>query len=205
MTALILGLITNSAKNSFDAVRKTVEDTSVQVLALDRVLARYGPETASIREHLKQVVGERLGRLSPSGRSEPVARNATSVAMGSRAESLPDDIRLLDPKDVLQRSLQSQGVDLAESILQAPWLVAAGSRASVPTPFLVVLLFWLTLIFVCYGMLAPRNASVLMVLFVCSLSIGAALFVVIELDGPFDGLIRVSPGPLRVAYDQVNR
>ena len=149
----------------------------MQVLALDRVLARYGPETAcvgpclarygpetaSIREHLKQVVGERLGKLDPSDRSEPVARDATSVAMGSRAESLADDIRLLDPKDELQRSLQSRGVDFAESILQAPWLVAAGSRASVPTPFLVVLLFWLTLIFTCYGMLAPRKGTVIAV------------------------------------------
>ena len=125
--------------------------------------------------------------------------------MGSGAESLADAIRLLDPKDELQRSLQVEGVDFAESILQAPWLMAAGSRASVPTPFLVVLLFWLTLIFTCYGMLAPRKGTVIAVLFVCSLSIGAALFVIIELDGPFDGLIRVSPDPLRVAYGQVNR
>ena len=69
----------------------------------------------------------------------------------------------------------------------------------------MVLLFWLTLTFTCYGMLAPRNGTVIAVLFVCSLSVGAALFVVIELDGPFDGVIRVSPEPLRVAHSQVNR
>ena len=133
MTALVLGLITNSAKNSFDGVNNAVRDTAAQVLALDRVLARYGPETAGIREHLKQVVEERLDRTWPSERSETGAETRPARATGSRAEALADSIRLLEPKDGLQRALQGRGVDLVESILQARWLVAAGSRASVPT------------------------------------------------------------------------
>ena len=186
-------------------VNNAVRDTAAQVLALDRVLARYGPETAGIRDHLKQVVEERLNKTWPSERSETGAEGVTSEGTAYRAEALADSIRLLEPKDELQRALQGRGVDLVESVLQARWLVAAGSRATVPTAFLVVLLYWLTLTFTCYGMLAPRNSTVIAVLFVCALSVGCALFVVIELDGPFDGVIRISPEPLRVAHGQVNR
>jgi hypothetical protein len=205
MTALVLGLVTASAKSSFDAVDNAVKDTAVQVLALDRVLARYGPETGEIRGQLKQAIGERIDMIWPSASSRPVALDPTLTGMASRVESLADAIRSLMPRDDLQRALQIRAVDLSERMLQARWLVMAGTEVSVPTPFLVVLLFWLTVAFASFGMFAPRNGTVIAVLFVCALSIGGALFLVLELDGPFDGLLRVSPDPLRFAYTHVNR
>ena len=54
MTALVLALVTASAKNSFDAVDTTVKQTATQLLALDRVLARYGSETGEIRKSLQR-------------------------------------------------------------------------------------------------------------------------------------------------------
>jgi hypothetical protein len=46
---------------------------------------------------------------------------------------------------------------------------------------------------------------VVAVLFVCALSVGSAVFLVLEMDGPFDGLLKVSPDPLRYAYAHLNR
>jgi hypothetical protein len=205
MTALVLSLVTASAKSSFDAVNNAVKESAVQVLALDRVLARYGPDTGQIRSQLKQVIGERIDMIWPSDSSRPVALDPTTAGTAPRVESLTDAIRSLQPRDDLQRALQTRAVDLAERMLQAPWLVMSGSQASVPTPFFVVLLFWLTVIFASIGMFAPRNGTVIAVLFVCSLSIGGALFLVLELAGPFDGFIRVSPDPIRFAYTHINR
>jgi len=205
MTALVLGLVTASAKSSFDAVDNAVKETAVQLLALDRVLARYGPETGQIRSQLKQAVGERIDMIWPSDSSRPRALDPTASGMAPRVEALADAIRSLKPHDDLQRALQTRAVDLAEGLLQARWLATAGSEASVPLPFLVVLLFWLTVTFASFGLFAPRNGTVIVVLFVCALSIGGALFLVLELDGPFDGLLRVSPDPLRFAYTHINR
>lgn len=205
MTALVLGLVTASAKSSFDAVDNAVKETAVQLLALDRVLARYGPETGQIRGQLKQAVGERIDMIWPSDSSRPRALDPTASGMAPRVEALADAIRSLKPHDDLQRALQTRAVDLAEALLQARWLATAGSEASVPLPFLVVLLFWLTVTFASFGLFAPRNGTVIVVLFVCALSIGGALFLVLELDGPFDGLLRVSPDPLRFAYTHINR
>lgn len=205
MTALVLGLVTASAKSSFDAVDNAVKETAVQLLALDRVLARYGPETGQIRGQLKQAVGERIDMIWPSDSSRPRALDPTASGMAPRVEALADAIRSLKPHDDVQRALQTRAVDLAEALLQARWLATAGSEASVPLPFLVVLLFWLTVTFASFGLFAPRNGTVIVVLFVCALSIGGALFLVLELDGPFDGLLRVSPDPLRFAYTHINR
>ena len=205
MTALILGLVTASAKNSFDSIDGAVKETAVQLLTLDRVLARYGPETGQIRAGLKQAVGERIDMIWPTSSSRPVSLDPTTADMAPRVEALADAIRSLRPHDDLQRALQPGAVELAERVLQARWLVQASAEVSVPMPFLVVLLFWITATFVSFGMFAPRNATVIVVLFVCALSIGGALFLVLELDGPFAGLLRVSPDPLRFAYTHINR
>jgi hypothetical protein len=204
MTALVLGLVTASAKSSFDAVDGAVKETAVQLLALDRNLARYGPETGEIRKGLKQAVGERIDMIWPNDSSRPAGIDPTTAGMATRVEALADAIRSLKPHDELQRALQTRAVDLAESMLQARWLAMAGTGASVPVPFLVVLLFWITLTFAAFGMFAP-NRTAITVLFVCALSIGGALFLVLEMDGPFDGLLRVAPDPLRFAYTHINR
>jgi len=204
MTALVLGLVTASAKSSFDTVDGEVKATAVHLLTLDRTLARFGPETGDIRKALKQAVGDRIEMNWPSDSSRPVRVDPTTAGSASRVEALADAIRTLKPKDDLQRALQSRAVDLAEGLLQARWLAAAASQASVPMPFLVVLLFWITITFSVFGMFAP-NRTAIAVLFVCALSMGGALFLVLEMDGPFDGLLRVSSDPLRFAHAHIDR
>ena len=123
----------------------------------------------------------------------------------AEAEGLADAIRGLTPRDDVQRALQSRALDLAEALLQARRLVLAGTETSVPVLFLVVLLFWLTITFASFGLTAPRNATVLAVLCVCALSVGSAIFLVLEMDGPFDGWLRVSAAPWRYAHAHRNQ
>ena len=56
------------------------------------------------------------------------------------------------------------------------WRSHAGWRLTeqkntLPTPFLVVLVFWLTAMFASFGLFSPRNAIALAVLFVGALSL----------------------------------
>ena len=127
------------------------------------------------------------------------------AAAATGVEELADGIRGLTPRDASQRALQSRALDLAEALLQARWLVFASTGTSVPLPFFVVLLFWLTITFASFGLFAPRNATVLVALFVCALSVGGAVFLILEMDGPFDGLVKVSADPLRYAHAHLNQ
>jgi hypothetical protein len=200
MTALVLGLVTASAKNSFDSVNTAVKTFATQTLALDRTLARYGAETGDIRKELQRVVGGRIELIWPQDSSKPVSLDPLS---GS--EEIARAIRNLKPKDDFQRALQARALDLGETLLQSRWIVSTSIGASVPLPFLAVLLFWLTITFASFGLFAPRNAMVIAVLFVCALSVASALFLVLEMDGPFDGVLKVSPEPLRSAYARLNQ
>jgi hypothetical protein len=206
MTALVLGLVTASAKSSFDSVDTAVRQTATQVLALDRILARYGSDTGEIRKGLQRAIGARIDTIWPPDSSKPANLDPMRSGAASGTEGLADAIRGLKPHDDSQRALQARALDLTEALLQTRWLVtAAGSGVAIPVPFLAVLLFWLTITFVSFGLFAPRNAMVVTVLFVCALSVGSAVFLVLEMDGPFDGLLKVSGDPLRYAHAHLNR
>lgn len=202
MTALVLGLVTASAKSSFDAVDTALKHSAMDILTLDRLLARYGPETKEIRVALQHVVASRIETIWPQNSSRPA--DIEPLRAASEVEGLADAIRGLDARDDFHRSLQARALDLAETLLQMRWLVVARGGTSVAPPFLVVLLFWLTITFASFGLFAPRNATVLAVLFVCALSVGSAAFLILEMDGPFDGMIKVSADPLRYAVGHLN-
>jgi hypothetical protein len=205
MTALVLGLVTASAKGAFDAVDMGVKETAIEMLTLDRALARFGPETSAIRTGLKQAVGNRIETIWPQSPASPEILDPMGSGAVLAAERLTEAIRGLQPRNDSQRALQSRALDLAEGLLQARWLALTGTASSVPVPFLAILLFWLTITFTSFGLFAPRNGTVLAVLFFCALSVGSAVFLVLEMDAPFDGLLKVSAEPWRYAYTHLNQ
>ncbi len=204
MTALVLGLMTASAKSSFDAIDSAVKKAAIDVLAFDRVLARYGSETDQIRKDMQRIIGARLEVIWPQGSSKPADLNPMS-GVGAEVERFAHAIYALNPRDDYQRALKSRALDLSEGLLQSRWLMFAATQPAVRAPFLVILLFWLAITFASFGVFAPRNAVVLTVLLVCALSVSLAVFLVLEMDTPFDGLLTVSLDPMRYAYAHLNQ
>jgi hypothetical protein len=202
MTALILGLVTASAKSSFEALDAAVKHVVADVLTLDRVLARYGDEGQPLRGELQQFVESRMTTLWP----EQIARDTRpDVADVTRLERMVESIHTLQARDATQRRLRSRAMQLGESILEARWLVFSSIGASIPVPFMAVLVFWLTMIFGSFGLFAPRNGTVIAALFACSLSVAGAIFLILEMDGPFTGVIRISPDPVHYALSRINQ
>jgi hypothetical protein len=195
LAALVLGLLVASAKGSFDTQSNEVTELSANVALLDRILAHYGPEATEARNLLRRAAVRIDDRMWPNDHSGP-----SGLAPGSAtAESVYDKIQQLLPKDNAQRSLQVQAMSIANSLLQTRWLMYEQNASSVPLPLLVVLVLWLTIIFVSFGLFAPRNATVVASLFVSALSVSCAILLILEMYRPFEGLIQISGAPLRAA------
>ena len=204
ITALVLGLVTASAKSSFDAADAAVEQSATNILELDRTLARYGSETNEIRRALQHALRARIDTIWPQDSSKPIDLDPMRAGTGRAAEGIAAAIHGLRPRDDSQRELRLRALELAETMLRARWLSVAAEK-SVSVTFFLILVFWLTITFASFGLFAPRNATVLAVLFVCALSVGSALFLVLEMDAPFDGVLKVSAEPLRYALDHLNQ
>jgi hypothetical protein len=202
LTALVLGLLIASAKSSFDAQTADVTEMSAKVVLLDRVLANYGPEAKEVRDLLRGVVALNLDRLWPQERS---TTSGPPVPARFGSEVLYQRIQALSPTNETQRSLQAQATSLAMSLGETRWLMYAQAANSVSKPMLAILVFWLTMIFISFGLSAPRNLTVTSALLVCALSVSGAIFLILELYAPYGGLIAVSSAPLRNALMQLGQ
>ena len=201
MSALVLALLTSSAKGSYDTQRNELTQVSANVILLDRVLAHYGPETKEARDLLKLSAAGMIDRMGPNEPVQTVKPGPTTTS----GELFFDKIQELTPKNEVQHSLQAQAISLSIGIGQARLLLFEQGGRSIPMPFLVLLIFWVTVIFLSFGLFAPHNATVIATLFLCALSVSGAIFLIMELDRPFGGVIQISSAPLRNAIANIDR
>jgi hypothetical protein len=201
MAALILGLLVNSAKTNYDTQRNTVIQLSAKISTLDRVLSLYGPETTDVRSQLRTATE---GLVSSLWREE----------RGVKPDFAPDTqagtaiyiaIHSLSPRDDIQRTLKTQAITLASQIGELRALLVAQSVAYISRPLLAVLITWLVVIFLSFSVLAPRNVIAMTTLIVAAFSISGAIFLIIELDRPFGGLISISNEPLLRALSNMGK
>jgi hypothetical protein len=64
--------------------------------------------------------------------------------------------------------------------------------------------FWLSAIFLSFTLFAPTNLVVMISLLVGTMSFACAIFLVLELDNPFTGLMGISSLTLRSALLPLN-
>jgi hypothetical protein len=205
MTALLLGLVTATAKGSFDSQDAAVRNAAAGILSLDRLLARYGPEAQPARAMLKSAVADRIESIwsNPGTVSAQSAPALASQQNPPPAEQLENMILRLEPGSTSQRWMQTEALKLTEEVMRTRWRILGSSSGSVPRMFLVVVIFWLAMTFGSFGLSAPRNATVVTVFGIAALSVAAAVFLILELDGPLDGIVMISSGPLRFALDNL--
>jgi len=203
LTALVLGLLVSSAKSSFDAMNAGIAQTGAKVLLVDHVLADYGPETKEVREQLRNTVASVIERVWPETKTATGGLRAMESV--DAAKTLQAKLRELTPKNDLQKSLLAQVSQISTDVLQTRLLLMEGQQNTLPSPFLVLLIFWLTGLFISFGLFAPPNGLVLTVLLICALSVSSAIFLVLEMNRPLDGFIKASNAPLRKAVELIGK
>ena len=191
MSALILGILVASAKGSYDVEKAEVIQLGAKITYLDRVLLNYGPEAKPVRVLLRQAVTGAIERMWAE------SMDGSQMDPGAIwSEALPKAVQALTPANDEQRAFKAQAISLGTELGQMRWLLYEQADSSISHPLLIVVVSWLALIMGSIGLFAPRNATAVIALFLASLSVSGALFLILELDRPFDGLIRISRRPL---------
>jgi len=202
LAALVLGLLIASAKTSFDLKTNQVRQMTATIILLDDLLAQYGPEAAHLRQLLRQSIeplANRIWREEGSSAGKPVHFESSAQALAFESE-----LEHLSPANDAQRSLQSRAIAAFTEGAQTRLQLFAQAGGSIPAPFLVILVFWLSAIFVSFTVFARTNLVVMTSLLVCALSFAGAIFLVLELDNPFTGLMGISSSTLRSALLPLN-
>jgi hypothetical protein len=197
ISALVLGLLVSSAKVSFDRFDDELTQNAARVVILDRTLEEYGPQADAIRALIKAGFARRLELLFSS---DAATKNTVDGALAvTQEENIDTRLFALAPGGPVQQGLQARAVELNGEINMTNALIHAQREDSIPTALLVVLGAWLALIFATFGLFAPRNAVVAGALLACSMSASGAVFLILEMNSPFTGLITISSAPMHEA------
>ena len=135
-------------------------------------MAHYGPETTAPRAMLHRSAENMLTR--------PLA--GERIRTGSaRSQDLPGDalyaaVQSLTPQSEAERAFKAEAMTKAVELGEMRWLLYEQSGRSISTTLLVVLICWLAILFISFGLLAPANGTAVAALMVSALSASGAFF-----------------------------
>ncbi|QEL26105.1 DUF4239 domain-containing protein [Bosea sp. F3-2] len=199
MTSLVLGLMITSAKSRFDAVNQDVHSYATELILLDRMLFLYGPEAGETRQRL----------LAYTERAANGHWTAEGGLSDKTSEQLLEDVgtrlRTLEPNRDPQLSIWNDMREQYRKVLELRWSLVEQAEGSLPRPLMLMVVAWLVLIFAIFGFRAPRNAVVVTGFVAAAALIGGAIYLIVDMDVPFEGPIQVSSAPLQRALTEMRR
>jgi hypothetical protein len=198
ISALVLGLLISNANSSFIALGGQVTSLSAQIIRLDQILRRYGPDTEPTREILRQYAKQKAEDLFPTGGggARPHLGNPSTYELLQQVE---DSLLVLKPANPRDQWWLGQAMILAAKIGDARWILAQQVGQGTPKAFVALLVFWLTLLFASFALFAPRNFTSAATLTLCALAVSGAVGMILELEQGLGGVIHISPQPMRQA------
>jgi hypothetical protein len=198
MTALVIGLMISTASTSFTARDTHVAELSTDIVKMADVLDRYGSGAEPIRQALNDYTKRTYQDLfSPNRQSRTVENAATNKILNK----IQDAVINLKPADPRQTWLAAQALQLSNDISSARWLLVQEESSSFPLPFLGAVVLWLIVLFLSYGMFTPKNLTAVIAIFLCAFAVSAAIKLVLDMEAPFEGGIKLSSPPIHLSSD----
>ncbi len=201
LASLVLGLMIATVKTSFDATDNAMRAYAANLVTLDETLRDYGEAALPARRLVRDYTQRLLHDNWPVQGGRPFVSEDRQA--GDILEREREAVRALTPVDTGQSWLKEQALQGSTALLRQRWMMIEHAGPSVRPTVIVILTAWIVAIFASFGLNAPRNATVAAALLVCSLAIGSSIFLVLELDSPFYGLMRLSSRPMRTALSHM--
>lgn len=197
LTAVVVGLVTASAATEFEQANTAVATVAAEALDTDHILRSYGPDAAPIRLQLKQSVQRWTDRVQAGQGSDDRLGDSPGSGYRSDPEAIYAAVAGLTPTTDMQRELRERALALIGNpdLVQHRWLFTVQPE-SMPKVFFVVVLGWMILEFLCFGLCSPRGAAVYLLIGVAAVVVSSAMFLILELKDPINGYVRVSVEPL---------
>jgi hypothetical protein len=213
--AIVLGLLITSAKTDYDTIESDIRSFSASVVQLDYSLNELGPAGVPMRGQLARFAAASIAatwgdQKPPPGDYYPrlTGNDAASIArasprLGQMLEQVGGALRAMPTTDLAATRTEASALRLLNVAETERWRIVEASRGTLSTPFFIMLVFWLMVIFLCFGLSAPLNHLSLTVIALSGLALASALFVIIDLYTPYSGIFTVSSAPAREGLQQM--
>ena len=203
LSALVLGLLISSARTSFESDRASVVEIAADVLVIDRALAQYGDQAKPARDALRGFLERAIEGMTLY--EHRIDEEAVTQAPMPHMAQLQTSLLALAPTTEAQRWLSARALTLSGELERARVLFAERGTGSISLAFFLVLTAWLAMLYVALALFAPNNATATLTAFGSALAFAAGIFLILELDTSFHGLIRLSHEPLVKTLELLGR
>jgi hypothetical protein len=206
--ALVLGLLTASVKDGYATAAHDREEYALQLTLLDRCLRDYGPDSAAARADIRSYTAAVIASTWPS-EPPPVGvpypstagmpRVGASPVLGSLINQVGLELSRLAPADPPHERFVALCLERYRDVLHARLDVIEDARAQLFGPFYAILVFWLMIIYACFGLAAPRNSLSLITIGLSATSLSSVVFVIVDLSQPYGGCFGIPSTAMRDA------
>jgi hypothetical protein len=213
--ALVMSLILASVRNSYDAAFHDRSHYAASLAELDSCMRDYGPELTEARAKLHGYTAAVIASTWPGEPWPQGVELLPDTAKMPRFGEVPilagimNEIGIavagLAPEDSLHQSLSARCTADYREVIDARWAVIEDVHGSLSPPFAAVLMFWLTLVFLSFGLQAPRNMLAGVAIGIGIVSVTSVMFVILDLDLPYGGLFGIPSTSMRLALTDMLR
>jgi uncharacterized membrane protein YjjB (DUF3815 family) len=201
LAALVLGLLIVSTKTNFDTRSQEIETFSANLTLLDRELVQFGSVSKDIRTLLRAFITQKIMQTWRADRGlTPVADQVRTARI---LDDIEDRLRALTPPDEVQRAARTSALHLAGELKRTSRLLSVQQGSQTPRPFLIAVIFWVSVLFLSFTIFAPLNTTVIATIFIGALSVAIAVNLIFDMDQPFSGFVRISPMSMQQALDRM--
>lgn len=209
--ALMLSLLTASAKTSFDVVTDDFHVFASDLIQLDTTLRTYGDEGDKARALLRAYTAAMTASTWPHEPAPPGDYYPRNILPKDASDNLDDvrldqllndagkEIRRLPATDPYHTALRSEGLEQFTRTMDAHWKLIEEAHSSISVPFFLTLAFWLFVIFLSFGLIAPHNALAVVTIGLGTILLASVVYVMVDFDTLFRGFIIVTSQPMRDA------
>jgi hypothetical protein len=201
LAALVIGLMIASAKNTYDSQNTNIRQLGANAVLVDQLLTQYGSDTKAARTLLREIIpsaSSRIWQENASGKGD-----GSAFVVSDMAERFYNAVESLKTTNSKQTSLKSRITQITTEMGRTRLLVFTQGNDGIPLPFFVVLVFWLVVIFASFSLFAERSLIMVVSTLVLALSVSSALFLIVDLSHPFQGLMQISNHHLHVVLPKI--
>jgi len=198
LLAVCLGFLLVTAKNNYDKKVDEVRTQASKVVLLHRVLDLFGDEANQARTKIVNSVQGQIDLLRAASNSYIDQREAFKKA---KIDSFREAVLSLEDKDQKTSWAKTAALNLTQEITGIKWKIYNDLNANIPLAVVVFLIVLLGTVFFNFGVISHNHWTAALGLIIASLCVSGAIFLLVELDRPFQGFFTVPTEPLKSAVD----
>ena len=201
MALLVLAMFSISAilvssKTGFESKAHDLRIQASKFIYLNQVLNEYGDKSVGVKLAAKEFLEDEIDLISAAQSDLSQKKRAIT---GGKMKELLESVINLEPQNEIQKDLKQTALNICHDIAISKWLTLEELGSGILWPLVILITIWLVVIFLSFGVISTLTRAEIIYFFALSVCISTAVYLPLELDLPFRGVIHVSHEPLIIA------